>query len=143
MIELDPRPRNFVDNWDTQGNQEKLRDAGLSYWHFVEHDFKIDPPRRPIDLKRWLHARMLRWRFLRWRNWKLEFAKATKDLKQPRPYIAAWFFKKFAPNKVAEIRVYCKKLKHKREERKVIYETTTKIKREFEHEAYHEILINE
>ena len=61
---------------------------------FEEVDFAISPPRRPIDLKRWLNARMLRWRFLKWRHWKREFAKVTQT-EGPTPHIVAWFFKRY------------------------------------------------
>lgn len=46
---------------------EKVRNAGLDFFFFDECEFKINPPRRPVDLAHWLHARVLRWRFVRWR----------------------------------------------------------------------------
>lgn len=75
---------------------------------------------------------MLRWRFLRWRKWKKEFSEVTKDHKQLNPYIAAWFYKKYENNQVAEIKVYCKKLQLKREEKKTLLEHTTQYREQHE-----------
>lgn len=70
LIDLDPRPRGFEDKWESDGKKEKIREAGLGCWIFIEHDIPIDPPKVPFDIKRWWHFILLRWRFKRWRYYK-------------------------------------------------------------------------
>jgi hypothetical protein len=92
-IKLDPRPRTFQVTCERE-REEKVRSAGLDYFMFDEVDFVINPPRRPVDLKRWVHSRMLRWRFLKWRHWKREFHNVAHT-EGASPHIVAWFFKRY------------------------------------------------
>lgn len=64
---------------------------------------------------------------MKWRHWKREFAKVTQT-EGPSPHIAAWFFKRYDDGKVAEIRVYQKRLLHKKETTIKQIETTKKFK---------------
>jgi hypothetical protein len=54
---------------------------------------------------------MLRWRWLRWRAWKLKY-RAYITIQKYEPYIAAWFFKRFDNGRVAEVKVYTRRYTH-------------------------------
>jgi hypothetical protein len=54
---------------------------------------------------------VLRWRFLRWRRWKQNLRELANYKTNMKPHIAAWFFKKFGKERLAEIKVYVIKYK--------------------------------
>jgi hypothetical protein len=70
-VEIDPRPIEFEASAEVR--LEKVRQAGLDFFFFDECEYNINPPKRPVDLRRWVHSRMLRWRWVRWRAWKLKY----------------------------------------------------------------------
>ena len=60
---------------------------------------------------------------------KIKFCELTKlTHKYTTPYIAAWFFKRYDEKRVAEIKVYVRKIKKKQSKIKIEHKKIKKVK---------------